>query len=52
MVLGRSQEQGMGMDLYDSSPIAKEVWDRADKYLMDTYGKLHCQIICSHPFAN
>lgn len=34
-----SQEQGMGMDLYDSSPVAKEVWDRADKYLMDTYGK-------------
>lgn len=34
-----SQEQGMGMDLYDSSAVAKEVWDRADKYLMDTYGK-------------
>jgi fatty acid synthase subunit beta len=33
-----SQEQGMGMDLYASSPVAKEVWDRADKYLMDTYG--------------
>lgn len=34
-----SQEQGMGMDLYASSPVAREVWDRADKYLMDTYGK-------------
>jgi fatty acid synthase subunit beta, fungi type len=34
-----SQEQGMGMDLYDSSPVAKEVWDRADKYLLDNYGK-------------
>lgn len=34
-----SQEQGMGMDLYDSSPVAKDVWDRADKYLMDTYGE-------------
>lgn len=33
-----SQEQGMGMELYDSSPVAKEVWDRADKYLMDNYG--------------
>lgn len=33
-----SQEQGMGMDLYDSSPVAKEVWDRADKYLLDNYG--------------
>lgn len=34
-----SQEQGMGMDLYDSSAVAKDVWDRADKYLMDTYGE-------------
>lgn len=33
-----SQEQGMGMDLYGSSPVAKDVWDRADKYLMETYG--------------
>lgn len=36
-----SQEQGMGMELYASSPVAKDVWDRADKYLMDTYGKSH-----------
>jgi fatty acid synthase subunit beta len=35
-----SQEQGMGMDLYDSSPVAKEVWDRADKHFMDNYGML------------
>jgi fatty acid synthase subunit beta len=35
-----SQEQGMGMELYASSPVAKEVWDRADTYLMDNYGKL------------
>jgi fatty acid synthase subunit beta len=34
-----SQEQGMGMDLYDSSPVAKEVWDRADKHFMDNYGR-------------
>jgi len=33
-----SQEKGMGMDLYASSPVAKEVWDRADTYLMDNYG--------------
>jgi fatty acid synthase subunit beta len=33
-----SQEQGMGMDLYESSPVAKEVWDRADKHFMDNYG--------------
>lgn len=36
-----SQEQGMGMDLYESSPVAKDVWERADKYLMDTYGGLN-----------
>ena len=35
-----SQEQGMGMDLYNSSPVAKEVWDRADKHFQDNYGKL------------
>jgi fatty acid synthase subunit beta len=34
-----SQEQGMGMDLYESSPVAKEVWDRADKHFLDNYGK-------------
>jgi fatty acid synthase subunit beta len=33
-----SQEQGMGMELYASSPVAKEVWDRADKHFMDNYG--------------
>ncbi len=34
-----SQEQGMGMDLYNSSEVAREVWDRADKHFMDNYGK-------------
>jgi len=33
-----SQEQGMGMELYASSPVAKEVWDRADRHFMETYG--------------
>ncbi|KAL8382560.1 hypothetical protein RB595_006371 [Gaeumannomyces hyphopodioides] len=44
-----SQEQGMGMDLYDSSPVAKEVWDRADKYLMDTYGFAITNIVKNNP---
>ena len=35
-----SQEQGMGMDLYASSAVAKDVWDRADKHFMDNYGSL------------
>jgi fatty acid synthase subunit beta len=29
----------MGMELYASSPVAKEVWDRADKHFMDNYGE-------------
>lgn len=33
-----SQEQGMGMELYASSPVAKEVWDRADIHFMENYG--------------
>jgi len=37
-----SQEQGMGMELYASSPVAKEVWDRADKHFMDNYGMYSC----------
>ncbi|KAI6464273.1 hypothetical protein MCOR17_005403 [Pyricularia oryzae] len=44
-----SQEQGMGMELYESSPVAKEVWDRADKYLMDTYGFAITNIVKNNP---
>jgi fatty acid synthase subunit beta len=34
-----SQEMGMGMDLYETSSAAREVWDRADKHFDETYGK-------------
>ncbi len=34
-----SQEQGMGMELYASSAVAREVWDRADRHFMENYGK-------------
>ena len=44
-----SQEQGMGMDLYNSSAVAKEVWDRADKYLLDNYGFSITNIIKNNP---
>ncbi|KAF2791503.1 beta subunit of fatty acid synthase [Melanomma pulvis-pyrius CBS 109.77] len=44
-----SQEQGMGMDLYDSSPVAKEVWDRADKHFMDNYGFAITNIVKNNP---
>ena len=33
-----SQEQGMGMELYANSAVAKEVWDRADAHFMENYG--------------
>ncbi|KAI9901602.1 hypothetical protein N3K66_003419 [Trichothecium roseum] len=44
-----SQEQGMGMELYASSPVAKEVWDRADKYLLDNYGFSITNIVKNNP---
>lgn len=44
-----SQEQGMGMDLYGSSPIAKEVWDRADRHFMENYGLSIIDIVKNNP---
>ncbi|KAL7270274.1 beta subunit of fatty acid synthetase [Rhizina undulata] len=44
-----SQEQGMGMDLYDSSPVARDVWDRADKHFMDNYGFSIIHIVKNNP---
>ncbi|KXL42672.1 hypothetical protein M433DRAFT_156636 [Acidomyces richmondensis BFW] len=44
-----SQEQGMGMDLYNSSAVAKEVWDRADKHFLDNYGFAITNIVKNNP---
>lgn len=44
-----SQEQGMGMDLYNSSPVAKEVWDRADRHFLDNYGLSIINIVKNNP---
>ncbi|RPA81809.1 fatty acid synthase beta subunit dehydratase [Ascobolus immersus RN42] len=44
-----SQEQGMGMDLYDSSPVARSVWDRADKHFLDNYGFAITYIVRNNP---
>ncbi|ODQ66250.1 S-acyl fatty acid synthase thioesterase [Nadsonia fulvescens var. elongata DSM 6958] len=44
-----SQEQGMGMDLYESSPVAKEVWDRADIHFLNNYGFSIIQIVKTNP---
>lgn len=44
-----SQEQGMGMDLYNSSEVAKEVWDRADRHFVDNYGFSILDIVKNNP---
>ncbi|KAK6099024.1 fatty acid synthase alpha subunit Lsd1 [Batrachochytrium dendrobatidis] len=44
-----SQEVGMGMDLYKSSVLAREVWDRADLYILDTYGLSILEIVRDNP---
>ncbi|KAI4087474.1 MAG: hypothetical protein LQ344_006763 [Seirophora lacunosa] len=44
-----SQEQGMGMELYNSSPVAREVWDRADVHFMENYGFSITNIVKNNP---
>ena len=33
-----SQEKGMGMALYNTSPAARALWNKGDRYLLDLYG--------------
>ena len=44
-----SQEQGMGMDLYESSQVAKDVWDRADRHFLENYGFSILNIVRNNP---
>jgi enoyl reductase-like protein/malonyl CoA-acyl carrier protein transacylase/acyl dehydratase len=44
-----SQEQGMGMTLYESSPVAKDIWDRADRHFMTNYGFSILEIVRNNP---
>ncbi|KAK6458738.1 S-acyl fatty acid synthase thioesterase [Scheffersomyces xylosifermentans] len=44
-----SQEQGMGMDLYKSSEVAHEVWDKADRHFVDNYGFSILDIVQNNP---
>lgn len=44
-----SQEQGMGMELYGSSAVAKGVWDMADRHFMDQYGFEITNIVKNNP---
>ncbi|KAG8997734.1 3-oxoacyl-[acyl-carrier-protein] synthase [Tulasnella sp. JGI-2019a] len=44
-----SQEAGMGMDLYGSSPAARAVWDGADEHLLAVYGFSIVDLVKNNP---
>jgi len=44
-----SQEPGMGMDLYKSSPAARAVWEGADAHLRAVYGFSIVEIVKDNP---
>ncbi|KAI9173009.1 fatty acid synthase alpha subunit Lsd1 [Blastocladiella emersonii ATCC 22665] len=45
------QEVGMGMDLYALSPVAREIWDRADAHFKRKFGFLIIKIVRTNPKA-
>ncbi|KAA8642645.1 uncharacterized protein ATNIH1004_011590 [Aspergillus tanneri] len=44
-----SQEKGMGMDLYATSPAARKVWDLADQHFLDKFGFRITDIVRNDP---
>ncbi|KAK8015932.1 hypothetical protein PG991_008820 [Apiospora marii] len=44
-----SQEKGMGMDLYATSPVARALWDRADAYFLAQFGVSILDIVRHNP---
>ena len=42
-----SQVPGMGMELYAKSEIAREIWDTADRFFSETYGKTRRPLLLS-----
>ena len=44
-----SQEPGMGIELYNSSPAARAVWDAADTHLLAVYGFSIIEIVKDNP---
>ncbi|KAI1089803.1 fatty acid synthase beta subunit [Rostrohypoxylon terebratum] len=44
-----SQEKGMGMELYERSAVARDVWDRADKHFLNTFGFSILEIVRHDP---
>ncbi|KAI8318623.1 hypothetical protein GQ54DRAFT_321606, partial [Martensiomyces pterosporus] len=44
-----SQEARMGMDLYESSPVARVVWDRAEQHMLKVYGVSLFKVVRTNP---
>ncbi|KAJ1899342.1 fatty acid synthase alpha subunit Lsd1, partial [Kickxella alabastrina] len=44
-----SQETGMGMELYERSETARQLWDRADKHMLGTFGFSIIDIVKNNP---
>ncbi|KAJ2718169.1 fatty acid synthase alpha subunit Lsd1, partial [Coemansia sp. Benny D115] len=44
-----SQEPGMGMDLYASSHVVRNIYDRADRYMRDKFGFSILEIMRDNP---
>ncbi|KAI8326430.1 hypothetical protein GQ54DRAFT_336614 [Martensiomyces pterosporus] len=44
-----SQEVGMDMDLYESSPAARAVWDRAEQHMLKVYGVSLLKVVRTNP---
>ncbi|KAJ2391410.1 fatty acid synthase alpha subunit Lsd1, partial [Coemansia sp. RSA 2611] len=44
-----SQEVGMGMELYEKSAAARDVWDRADQHMVARYGVSLLKIVRTNP---
>ncbi|KAI1460005.1 fatty acid synthase beta subunit [Annulohypoxylon moriforme] len=44
-----SQEKGMGMELYEKSAVARDVWDRADRHFLNTFGFSILEIVRHDP---
>lgn len=40
----------MGMALYDSSPVAKDIWQRADRHFLENYGRHYTSCNCYTTF--
>ncbi|KAF7712525.1 Uncharacterized protein PECH_003064 [Penicillium ucsense] len=44
-----SQHKGMGMELRQSSAVARQMWDRADAFFVNTYGFRISDIVINNP---